>query len=414
METVRRWSTLFTPEPGRWGLRGDPYLWRELASELENVALPATPAAFDALLAATFQRLVGVDARAEAPVFVARYSHGGMSSGRVDPAFWRHTGLPLLRLRYDGVMKGAEGPTAPRRTRRGRLLFRVGLGALGLALLLVAIIVGRNYYYAAEIFAQVPLSPLLRRPASATIAGFQDVRFVADDGVTLSAWYMPSKNGAAIVLLHGTSDDRTSLLPEIRFLAAAGFGVLAYDGPGYGLSGGTVRWGASAEGAARAGVRWLLQQPQPLGRPLRVGGLGLSLGAYTLVQAAADDARIGAVVVEASPPDIVANTLWEHRKWGALSQWPAMLALQRSPELLARPGAEARIAAISPRPVLLIGGDRDTTIPLFMTERLFRHAAAPKELWVAHGAMHGRYIEVFPQEYPARVVGFFRRALLVS
>jgi len=32
--------------------------------------------------------------------YVERYAHGGMSSGRVDPDFWRQIGIPFLLSRF--------------------------------------------------------------------------------------------------------------------------------------------------------------------------------------------------------------------------------------------------------------------------------------------------------------------------
>jgi hypothetical protein len=87
------------PPPAQWGLRGDPYLWQELVQALAKQTLPDSPAAVDALLVSLYLSLVG-----EAPCpgrypYVARYAHGGMSSGYVDADFWLAQGLPLLRGR---------------------------------------------------------------------------------------------------------------------------------------------------------------------------------------------------------------------------------------------------------------------------------------------------------------------------
>ncbi|WP_420007752.1 hypothetical protein [Xanthomonas sacchari] len=97
---------LFQDEPGRWGGRGDPYLWEEMASALTGVPLPATAAQCAALLADTFARLVGTaldDASVES-VFVPRLSHGGMSSGYVSLVFWRTTARPLLLERHAAAL----------------------------------------------------------------------------------------------------------------------------------------------------------------------------------------------------------------------------------------------------------------------------------------------------------------------
>jgi hypothetical protein len=104
MTAIRKMSELFEPAPVQWGLRGDPYLWVEMASALADAPLPATGAQLDTLLEDTFERLVGapLDPTASS-VFVERYHHGGMSSGRISFAFWRETGFPLLRSRHAGI-----------------------------------------------------------------------------------------------------------------------------------------------------------------------------------------------------------------------------------------------------------------------------------------------------------------------
>jgi len=99
-------TDLFEPKPVQWGFRGDPYLWEEMASVLADTPLPPTEALFNGLLEETFARLVGRPLNSQASyVFVERYSHGGMSSGKVSFAFWRETGVPLLRRRYVHLLK---------------------------------------------------------------------------------------------------------------------------------------------------------------------------------------------------------------------------------------------------------------------------------------------------------------------
>ncbi|MFL5383842.1 MAG: hypothetical protein ACJ8GN_15080 [Longimicrobiaceae bacterium] len=92
-------AALFREEPARWGLRGDPWLWREMRERFERVACPATPEAVAALAGGAFAELTGVPLSHPEPVYVERYDHGGMSGGHVDPRFWRETALPLLQSR---------------------------------------------------------------------------------------------------------------------------------------------------------------------------------------------------------------------------------------------------------------------------------------------------------------------------
>jgi hypothetical protein len=102
-------AELFQNEPWQWGLRGDPYLWREMRDTLRTWAYPATEEQFTALIAQTYEQLVGVPLNHSEPVFVERYSHGGMSSGYVSPSFWLEQALPLLQARYRGEDTTGEG-----------------------------------------------------------------------------------------------------------------------------------------------------------------------------------------------------------------------------------------------------------------------------------------------------------------
>ena len=63
---------------------------------------------------------------------------------------------------------------------------------------------------------------------------YVDAEFVTADGVTVSGWYLPSSNGAAVVLLHGASSTRTAVRNQAATLAEHGYGVLLYDARGHG------------------------------------------------------------------------------------------------------------------------------------------------------------------------------------
>jgi hypothetical protein len=89
-------AALFQDEPVRWGLRGDPYLWRDLRRYFEGVECPATSEGLASLVEEAFEELAGFPISHDETVYVEKYSHGGMSSGYVDPKFWRKTAVPLL------------------------------------------------------------------------------------------------------------------------------------------------------------------------------------------------------------------------------------------------------------------------------------------------------------------------------
>src|SRR5262245_39855921 len=49
------------------------------------------------------------------------------------------------------------------------------------------------------------------------------------DGDALDGWYLPPRNGAVVVLLHGYGRDHTRTWRYGGFLSRAGYGLLAFD-----------------------------------------------------------------------------------------------------------------------------------------------------------------------------------------
>ena len=79
------------------------------------------------------------------------------------------------------------------------------------------------------------------RPADRTPAdwgaAYEDVT-LSSDGGHLRGWYVPSRNGAAVVLLHDHGANRLALAPHAAMLTRAGYGVLLLDLRAHGRSDG--------------------------------------------------------------------------------------------------------------------------------------------------------------------------------
>jgi len=103
MTSLKTVAALFENEPMRWGLRGDPYLWREMRLHFEQTPLPTTAEGLDTLIEAMFASLTDHSISEKEPFFIERFSHGGMSSGQISPDFWRDTIIPLMRARYTEI-----------------------------------------------------------------------------------------------------------------------------------------------------------------------------------------------------------------------------------------------------------------------------------------------------------------------
>src|SRR5690349_12256261 len=77
---------------------------------------------------------------------------------------------------------------------------------------------------------------LVPHPDDAAALGLLDVSFPARHGAVIAGWYIPSRNGAAIILCHGSDGDRGGMLAHARALAPYGYGILLFDWPGHGES----------------------------------------------------------------------------------------------------------------------------------------------------------------------------------
>jgi dipeptidyl aminopeptidase/acylaminoacyl peptidase len=251
---------------------------------------------------------------------------------------------------------------------------------------------------------------LLNHPESAGAPNLQEVTFESLDKIRLTGWYVPSRNHAAVVLTHGTNADRTTMLPELRILSERGFGVLALDWPGYGNSGGEIRYDYRERDALVAAIDWLVTQESV--DPGRIGVFGFSIGAYLTAQVASYDVRLRAVVLAGPPPNFARYIERSHSTWGPLSRWAARLALQRSGMPLSELVPEDVIGSISPRPILFLSGTADTNVRADIVRALYDRARDPKELWIVPGAGHGNYAQVAGQQYARRLGDFFAEHLL--
>jgi dipeptidyl aminopeptidase/acylaminoacyl peptidase len=291
----------------------------------------------------------------------------------------------------------------PERFRRRVVVAMIAafLAAIGAA----AYVTRSSYRYMHSMLEADPASPMLASPRLTGIDDLAAINFTSRDGLRLAAWYVPSRNGAAVVVTHGTNSDRSTMLDEVRLLAEAGFGVLAFDWPGLGQSEGEVHWDGQARRALLAAVDWLSLRPDVDAR--RIGGLGFSMGGVVLAQVAAEDGRLHAVVLEAPAPSFVDYIDVHTRKWWGLTAWVGRLALRDSGLLDSSFEPVRLISRIAPRPVMILAGTQDTEIPRQLVIKLFEAAREPKSLWVVEGAGHGGYASVAAAEYRRRLTDFY-------
>ena len=96
-----KYSELFEPEPETWGLRGDPFLWREMKEHFGDKEIPEKEGdlAFSLFRYCSDRLKISINMSDKA--YVEDFAKGGMSSGEVSCKWWRETGISLLTSRAD-------------------------------------------------------------------------------------------------------------------------------------------------------------------------------------------------------------------------------------------------------------------------------------------------------------------------
>lgn len=304
------------------------------------------------------------------------------------------------QLTVPGKSKGFRSPRFWR-----NIVIAIGLVSLAGALA-VATYIASTAARLAEDTLSPPRTPLDQTPLDAGIDEYKDVTFTASDGITLRGWYVPSENGVAIILAHGYAGNRLMLLPEAQILAEQGYGVLLFDFRGHGESADAlVTIGDHEQRDLSAAIDFIAAQPGVE----KIGAVGFSMGAATLVQVAARDDRLDGVVIEAAFPTLVEEIRYRSRAFGPLSQIPSLRAVRRSGVDVDGVRPIDDLCAISPRPVLLIYGELDAAVPPGTAQTMLDAACEPAELWIVAGATHQNYAEVAPEEYAARLLNFLGR-----
>jgi uncharacterized protein len=238
---------------------------------------------------------------------------------------------------------------------------------------------------------------------------YEEVAFTTSDGLRLQGWYVPSKNGAAVISFAG----RKGPQKPARLLARHGYGVLLFDRRGEGESEGdpnTLGWAGNRD--VKAAIAFLQARPE-VDRD-RIGGVGLSVGGEVLLQTAAETDELKAVVSEGAGMRSVREAvhlsgtekLVATPIFAIVTAGTAVFGNDLPPRSLRDLSSEITQPALFIHATPGQGGET-------LTERYYEAAKGPKEYWAAPGG-HTSAFDAAPEEYERRVVGFFDRTLLAG
>lgn len=256
-----------------------------------------------------------------------------------------------------------------------------------------------------------------RTPADLELA-YRDVTFPSSDGVQLAGWYLPTRNGAAVALMHGAGSTRSGVLEHAAVLAVHGYGVLLFDARGHGESAGrAMDFGWYGESDASGAVDFLTRQRDVA--PGRIGLLGVSMGGEQAIGAAGVDERVAAVVAEGATNRVAGDKgyLDAYGVRGELQQrvdqvtyWlTGLLSGAPEPSSLRRSVATATTRPDPTSFLLITAGEvpDEGHAAAYMTGS--RTYAV--QTWTVPGAGHTQGLETAPAAWEERVITFFADSL---
>ena len=237
-----------------------------------------------------------------------------------------------------------------------------------------------------------PTRNIMATPATIGLE-YEPVQFDAEDGVTLSGWFIPAEDTEDVVLFfHGNAGNISHRLQSIELFQRLGVNVLIIDYRGYGRSEGRP----SEEGTyldAEGAWRYLVEQRQIA--PGNIIFFGRSLGGAVATWLAGKYAPKSLILESTftSVPDIGAK------------QFPFLpvrtLARIRYNSLERLPQIKV--------PVLIIHSPQDEVIPYAHGQQLFQVANEPKTFIQLSGG-HNEGFVITGQPYEAGLKDFINNA----
>jgi uncharacterized protein len=243
------------------------------------------------------------------------------------------------------------------------------------------------------------------------------------EGITVSGWFIPnqadpelSETYPTVILVHGFSDCRNrpfSLTPA-GMLTHNGFNALAIDLRDHGDS--TVEDGRMAAGAEEyldvlGAWDWLIAEKGL--SPEQIGLFGYSMGGASVLIAAGEEPQVAAVWEDSSFSTFEDEIYFQMSENGIPSF--VVDGILMTHDTLTDDDFSTltplnAVGKIAPRPLYILHGAEDTTVPVEDASVLadaYRAAGGTVEPWIVPDTDHIEAMFNEPDEYESRLLGFF-------
>ncbi len=232
----------------------------------------------------------------------------------------------------------------------------------------------------------------LPAPAEVGLADMAPVTLRTEDGLALTAWYRAPVLGPAgmtVLMAHGNAGTIADVAAKARVVLDGGFGLLLLEYRGFGGNPGRpTQDGLMAD--ARAAIAFLKAQGA---RAETLAYYGESLGSGVVIHLAAETLDPAAIVVEGAFSRAVDVA---RLRYG----WLPVKALMKDPwdSVAALAGLQA--------PLMILHGEQDRVVPVFLAKRLAEAAQGRVE---AVYFPAGGHVDLMDHGAGPNVLAFFRR-----
>ncbi|MBW4672306.1 MAG: alpha/beta hydrolase [Cyanomargarita calcarea GSE-NOS-MK-12-04C] len=224
------------------------------------------------------------------------------------------------------------------------------------------------------------------------------VKSVSGKVTRMHGWWIPKSNpeNKVLLYLHGNGENIGANTGHAVRLQQLGFSVLLIDYRGYGRSGGDFP--NEARVYQDAGIAWDYLVQERRFSPQQIYIYGHSLGGAIAIDLAVKHPNAAGLIVESSFTSIRQVVDYNNKFW----MFPVDLLLtQRFESIKKVPNLKM--------PVLFIHGTADSTVPAFMSQKLYQATKEPKALLLVKGSGHNNTALFATAQYIQAVRSFLQQ-----
>lgn len=251
-------------------------------------------------------------------------------------------------------------------------------------------------------------------PAAFDINAWEDVTLDASAGGRFKGYFLSGENGRAVIIPPAAASGRGNALADAALLHQHGYSVFVFDSRRCAENMGPMSLGYQEVNEVADALTYVSSRPEV--DPDQIGIMGFSSAGATAVMAAARFPELRAVVAMGGYGDFFPDTMgtvpstaleaFIVNSTRIAMPWTYRFVIGSSITTLNPVGV---IDEIAPRPILLIYGTEEISLPSGRAQ--LAAAGDNATLWLVEGAGHGNYQRIAPEAYEQRVVDFFDRAL---